>query len=347
MTVLVDTLDLKGLRRDLHRKHYQQQAQKLQVFHDTASDYTSLTAKHMSLALHSMSRQAKDHRLSNRDCRFALNRKLCLDCIPHEFVGTKCTCGIEYENKGDHAFGCPDQSVSHKSKLSNGERDTIAHVSQQIAPTAGYVDDANSVTTETPQLLPRDLRKRPTDIGLPLNPSCLQRQSPHAANFLAIDATVPSPPSQSRGATHTAVSATYKHHKAEKKKFDGRDTGSRTAIEDLVTQNMLLLPMSIDHLGGFGTLGHRFLFGQDKQKAPDWSISPPSHPMSKRLCDRAFGPAAAVDMLHAADSNWQQLCPNVRYGPSHHTSLPSQWATQFIGLNLLHGAALEPLSPSH
>ncbi len=40
--------------------------------------------------VHSLSCQVKDHRLNNWDYWFALNHKLCLDCIPHDFVGTTC-----------------------------------------------------------------------------------------------------------------------------------------------------------------------------------------------------------------------------------------------------------------
>jgi hypothetical protein len=132
-----------------------------------------------------------------------------------------CTCGIAYENKGDHPFGCSDQSVSQKSKLSNGAWNTIAHVNHQVAPTARFVDNADCVTTEMPQLLPHDLCKWLADIGIPLKaiPSYLTKQSPQAANFLSIHITAPPPhpPSQSWVATHTAVTTTYKHHKAKKK----------------------------------------------------------------------------------------------------------------------------------
>jgi hypothetical protein len=50
--------------------------------------------------------------------------------------------------------------------------------------------------------------------------------------------------------------------------------------------------------------------------------------------DRAFRPGAALEMMHGADLHWKQLCLNTQYSPSYHTSLPSQWAMHFIGLNL-------------
>jgi hypothetical protein len=47
--------------------------------------------------------------------------------------------------------------------------------------------------------------------------------------------------------------------------------GTRTSaqiFEDLVNEQILLLPFTVDHLGGIGTLAYHLLFGPDENKAP-------------------------------------------------------------------------------
>jgi hypothetical protein len=52
------------------------------------------------------------------------------------------------------------------------------------------------------------------------------------------------------------------------------------------------------------------------------------------LYARAYGPHAPTNLFRRADENWTRLHPFTRYGRSYHTSLPSHWAQQFLGLNL-------------
>ena len=97
---------------------------------------------------------------------------------------------------------------------------------------------------------------------------------------------------------------------------------------------MLLLPFSVDHLGGFGPLGYRFLFGPDPIKTPPDSFPPPSDFHARLLYDRIHSPYAPTNILHRADENWSRTHPYSRFGASYHTSLPSHWACQHLGLNL-------------
>jgi hypothetical protein len=102
-----------------------------------------------------------------------------------------------------------------------------------------------------------------------------------------------------------------------------------------MTQNILFLPMSIDHLGGFRTLGHHFLLGKNKHKPPDWSIL---HPLIPWANDCTTEPSTQVQLLTCC---MLQICTGNNLAQTHdifpHTALvalPSQWAMQFIGLNL-------------
>jgi hypothetical protein len=66
-----------------------------------------------------------------------------------------------------------------------------------------------------------------------------------------------------------ARTATSQHQQAETKKFAVSGNDPRIAVlDDLVNQQMLLLPFTVDHLGGIGPLAHRLLFGSDPTRAP-------------------------------------------------------------------------------
>jgi hypothetical protein len=114
-------------------------------------------------------------------------------------------------------------------------------------------------------------------------------------------------------------------------------TGNRSYVqvfEDLVNKQILLLPFTIDHLGGIGTFGHCLLFGHNPHKAPQPTTTKPSNRHSLLLYNAAYGPLAPTDLLRRADENWTRTHPYSRFGPSYHTSLPSHWAQQLLGLNL-------------
>jgi hypothetical protein len=285
----------------------------------------------MSIALHSLSRQHDSHRLDNDTYRFAFLRRLRLPTLPTSLINTKCSCGKDLDPFGDHIFSCPN---THKGQLSHAIRDTLAHLLRTLAPLAAFTDSTESITTETPCLAPNDLRKRPADVGMHLLPTYLRTQSPHHARFLAIDVTIPAPPPSSDAST-TAATATTQHHQAERAKFS--ITGNRSYVrvfEDLVNQQILLLPFTVDHLGGIGTLGYRLLFGHDPHKAPQPTTTKPSNRHSLLLYNAAYGTLAPTDLLRRADENWTRSHPYSRFGPSYHTSLPSHWAQQLLGLNL-------------
>jgi hypothetical protein len=88
------------------------------------------------------------------------------------------------------------------------------------------------------------------------------------------------------------------HHQAERAKF--LVTGNRSYIrvfQDLVNQQILLLPFTVDHLGGIGTLGHRLLFSHNSHKAPQPITTKPSNHHSLLLYNAAYNPLAPTDLL--------------------------------------------------
>ncbi len=62
---------------------------------------------------------------------------------------------------------------------------------------------------------------------------------------------------------------------AEKQKFDDNTSSPQQQVfQDLVNQNIILLPFTVDHLGGLGTCGHRFYFGPDPHTVPFFMLEP-------------------------------------------------------------------------
>jgi|Transcript_8749 hypothetical protein len=96
-----------------------------------------------------------------------------------------------------------------------------------------------------------------------------------------LDSWLLMPPPPSSGASPTAATDTTQHHKAERVKFE--INSARTSVqvfEDLVNDKILLLPFTVDHLGGIGTLAYCLLFGPDENKAPTPTTTP--RPNSKQ-----------------------------------------------------------------
>jgi hypothetical protein len=80
-------------------------------------------------------------------------------------------------------------------------------------------------------------------------------------------------------------------------KINGAPT-SVQVFEDLVNEQILLLPFTVDHLGGgIGTLAYCLLFGPDENKAPKSTTNPPPNCNSLLLYNMAYGKNAPTDLL--------------------------------------------------
>jgi hypothetical protein len=94
------------------------------------------------------------------------------------------------------------------------------------------------------------------------------------------------------------ATATTQHHKVERTKFELN--GAHTSVQvfkDLVNEQILLLPFTVDHLGGIGTLAYRLLFGPDENKAPTPTTNPPNNRNSLLLYNMAYSKNAPTDLL--------------------------------------------------
>ena len=112
----------------------------------------------------------------------------------------------------------------------------------------------------------------------------------------------------------------------------------------LLDHGIYLLPFTADHLGGLGPFAHHFLFGLDSSPPPPFPPPPwtqptnfPSNPAAFRVFSHALHHAPS-HLLPRADSAWRSSqppnTPPPCFGSTYHTHMPSQWASQALGLNL-------------
>jgi hypothetical protein len=76
--------------------------------------------------------------------------------------------------------------------------------------------------------------------------------------------------------------------------------GTHTSVqvfEDVVNEQILQLPFTVDHLGGIGTLVYHLLFGPGENKAPTPTTNPPPNRNSLLLYNMAYGKNSPTDLL--------------------------------------------------
>jgi hypothetical protein len=110
-------------------------------------------------------------------------------------------------------------------------------------------------------------------------------------SWLAIDVTIPPLPPSFGASPTVATASTTQHHKAERTKFEINGTCTSVQVfEDLVKEQILVLPFTIDHLGGIvGTFAYCLLFGPDENKARKPTTKPPPNHNSLLLYNMAYG----------------------------------------------------------
>ena len=109
----------------------------------------------------------------------------------------------------------------------------------------------------------------------------------------------------------------------------------------LLATGMVLLPFTIDHLGGIGPFGCSLLFRSSDMAAvsptaplPPWTSDTfTSQPTSYQLYQDTLR-YTPTTILPKANQQWQTASPNTHYGSTYHTHFPSQWAMQALTLNI-------------
>jgi hypothetical protein len=102
------------------------------------------------MALMTMSRINESNQIKNPTFRTALQRKLCIPIFDTN-LHYKCKCGAFIDQYGNHCLSC---KVNHKAKASNGIRDEITKVFQQVLPIVNIIDSPTQVEKELHNIVP-------------------------------------------------------------------------------------------------------------------------------------------------------------------------------------------------
>jgi hypothetical protein len=340
LTTTLKTLSFQGLPSKLYRTFKRLQ---LDALLTDAPDHVSIALPSLlspltSLPLHSLPRNNADNRLNNNHFRTLLQRKLRLPVLPPHLHNQLCSCGQALDPYGDHFFSCRKHP---KSTLSNACRDTIHTILATTAPLAGLCSSPYDVSIETPALLPTHPTKRPADVCITLSHSP-QITVPSTFTRIAIDVTICKSPRHAPGlpAPLTPVNLPKAHHTSARAKFTGSNLN---IISELNTEGIFLLPFTVDHLGGIGHFFHRFLYPPDSllpdPEPPPWTTANDFTHHPAYIAYTAANKCPSRILQHANRQWFQTNGTTTRFGSTHHTASPQQWATQALALNLSYRLA--------
>ena len=216
--------------------------------------------------------------------------------------------------------------------MHNRIRDTLALILQQTATAAGLASCEAAVATEPTSILPQFPTLRPADVALHVPPGT---RCPY--NTILFDVThtslvnIWSDP-------NTPNPVVYQHEISENRKFHGKTTEVAQAI---LQQNQTLIPCTFDPGGSLGPVITHFLFGKPNPDLPylkPTSTSPRiqlTSEAAKILSKNTLTAIPHPGLLHIANHKWQESSPGESFTRHHHVTLPSHWAIQVLGNNLL------------
>jgi hypothetical protein len=303
----------------------------------TAPDYIqknlpSLLSPLTSIALHSLPRSHPDSRLHNDIYTALLRRKLRLPFFDTDAPPICRHCKRECDRYGDHLFSCRYSKIP----LHNAIRDTLYVICSTVGPLSGTVRSHHDILLEPTNFIPQFPLLRPADLAVRL-------KNPTASNShtLAIDVQITPVPVHlsSRPTSQIPIDINEAHlHSIRLKlkgKIDRRDS-TDPLINALNLQHISMIPFTVDHLGGLGYFAHQFLFAPNN--APLLiPITPGSSHFTHAAGQLAFHNAlkSPLHLLSRANDEYKSLQPRFgRFGRSHHSSTPQQWALQCLSLNL-------------
>ena len=307
----------------------------------------SMLSPQTSYPLIGMCRSKIQHRLPNWITELALKRKLRVPIFPAQ--PPICKCGIQHDKYGDHSFKCNRIS---KKQGHNIIRDCWAEALQPALATAGYIRHTTKLDIERRHINTRDISAQPFDICFDPDPPTSSSNHIHCPyTTIGADITIGNcrskfPSRFNRSAdVITSISALADKHLQtfERKKFKRADkVNTHTAesirgdevMEDLVNNNMILLPLALDSFGRWGLTMQNFLFHtattpcyKFKNNAPNAAI----------MAFKATTPPCPLGILQSADVIWKKTQNRPFYGHSYTAPTPSLHTIQQLGLGITKG----------
>ena len=291
----------------------------------------------MGMALVDMSRIPHENRMKND--RFAINlkRKLRLDLWPGTGELRCPLCKCEFDRKGDHLFRCD----FNKTRMHHDFNKGWIKIAKKILPIVNLVSSETAVREEQPGLV-RPLKQtqvKPFDSHFRIDHNLDDRTWHTPLTAIGFDVTVISSNDKKTPILQAAPNNNIhlRLQAGEKKKFERPlgGTNKRTKVTltgdqiigDLYNQMMALIPMPVSPYGLFGSIFHRFLYGDDAFPLPKFS----KH-YAGLMAERSISGTVPRGVLYHANKIWRSTRPGEFFGGSYMCMDPMTWANQQFGL---------------
>jgi hypothetical protein len=328
---------------ELHHEFYNSAPDQLHLLPSILSPQTSYP-------LISLCRSLPQNRLPPWIFLPALKRKLRLPLFDRTDKPF-CPCGRRNDPFGDHIFQC---RRINKIGAHNLIRDGFATTLGPLLTTAGYLLPSSTLDIEPQLHLPSDPHARPFDLSFnpdPSSPPLINHACPYTT--VGFDVTITSPPPYpsfnptSPDVTTILTANADKHLQKYEKKKIGRDnktdpttgtiTVGDTLIGDLLTHNMVLIPLAIDPHGRFGPLLQTFLFDTEPTIPITFTTNKPNATLMYSKITTFPSPKG---ILKLADHNWKISKTRCFYGHSYSAPTPTIHTLQQIGLTIIKAFAI-------
>jgi hypothetical protein len=311
----------------------------------------SILSPHMSYPLTGMNRSNPLHRLPNWMFSIAIKRKLRLPVYSTQNTPT-CTCSQIHDKWGDHAFKC-----RHISKKSAHDiiRDTWATGLQPALSTAGYIKTTTKLDVERRNIHTSDIGAQPFDFSFDPDPHISPEINTHCPyTTIGADITIAHNCKatysfdQLEDAVSSLTAFADKHLqffernklKCKTKRDDSADHNvihGDTVIGDLLSQNMILLPIAIDPHGRWGPITENFLNLTSK---PLQYTFRSDRPNALTMFQQATTSPSPIGILRTADSIWKTTQQRPHFGYSYTSPTPKIFTLQQLGLGITKAFAL-------
>ena len=311
----------------------------------------SILAPQTSYPLTGMNRSNPLHRLPDWIFNIAIRRKLRLPVYDPTNCPT-CSCNQKHDCWGDHTFKC--RKIS-KKMAHNIIRDTWAEGLQPALAMAGYIRPTSKLDIERSNINTSDTGAQPFDFSFDPDPIIsTTHHTPCPYTTIGADITIAHNCKTTYTFEHlenaiTSLTAVADKHlqsfesnklKRRNKRDDSPNHNTihgDTIIGELLSQNMILLPIAIDPHGRWGPMTENFLrlssaslhytFRPDRQNA---SI----------MFAKATTPPCPLGILKTADAIWKTTKQRPFFGYSHTSPTPSIFTIQKLGLGITKAFAL-------
>ena len=312
----------------------------------------SILSPHMSYPLAGMNRSNPLHRMPNWMFLIAIRRKLRLQIFPPSQEAPICICTHTHDRWGDHTFKC--RRISKKA-AHDIIRDTWADSLQPALATAGYIKTNTRLDIERRNIRTSDTGAQPFDFSFDPDPQIspdFHTYCPYTTIGMDITIAHTCKATYSFDQLENAVSSLTaiadKHlqffERNKLKRKTKRDDSHEqhlihgdTVIGELLSQNMVLIPIAIDPHGRWGPMTENFL---RLTLSPLHYTFRSNRPNALNMFKRATTSPSPIGILRTADSVWKSTKQRPFFGYTHTSPTPSIFTIQKLGLGITKAFAL-------